>query len=140
MSLVNNGETRIIGISGAIDLVVYGFSADETNSIMRRIPSKPFRRGEVFTRLTELERKRTLSDGFSTSLSRKEVRALVRALPCVLDSSRRAPGASLPMLDLEEMRQRATGFVRSFRDSLMSAKLMRMSREEWKVPRRLFAE
>ena len=137
MSLVDDGKKRILGVAGAIDLVVYGFSAQEANHVMRAFFGRQLKKGELHEQLVSLERPRVLQDGFTTSLSRREVMNLVMALPSAIDPLRkRPPRQAAQTFDLDEMRQMARGFVHSMKDSFLKAKLTHLTGQDWH-PKRL---
>ena len=139
MTLLRYGEMRKTAFAPGFDLVVYGFSAAEANSVMKRLGYPIFERGELLSRLSGLERKRKLPDGFTTSLSKDEVRALVKALPSVLMERARRQGAPLVSKvtddDRLEMGEKARMLIDSVNLMADRVKTLRATGREWEDDR-----
>ncbi len=138
MTLLKYGEMRKSGFAPAFDLVVYGFSSAEAGHVMSRLGNPHFERGELLRRLRRLERIRKLPDGFTTSLTKDEVKAFVRCLPGLLleRSSRPAPrpaAAASPMTDDDrmEMSEKARSLISSVNHMSDRMKLIRVNGREW---------
>jgi hypothetical protein len=116
------------------DLIVYGFSSAEANRIMHALRNPVFERGEILRRLRSLERGRMLPDGFTTSLSKGEVRRLVLCLPSVLYERPRRPAPALSRLGEEEkldMDHKARMMMQAASIASERLKLLRAIGREW---------
>jgi len=135
MTLLKYGEMRKTAFAPGFDLVVYGFSAAEANNVMKKRGYPLFERGELLSRLGGLEKKRRLADGFTTSLSREEVRQLVLCLPNVLlERSRRfAPPLVSKVTDDDrlEMGEKAKMLIDSVKIMADRVKTLRATGREW---------
>ena len=130
---------RKTAFAPGFDLVVYGFSAAEANNVMKRLGYPRFERGELLSRLGSLERKRRLADGFTTSLSKGEVRQLVIALPSVLMERSRRQGTPLVSRvtedDKMEMSEKARMLIDSVNLMADRVKTLRATGREWEDDR-----
>ena len=135
MTLLRYGEMRKTGFAPGFDLVVYGFSAAQANHVMKRLGYPVFERGELLNRLKCLERKRRLPSGFTTSLSRDEVKQLVMSLPGVLYPRPQRMGSPLVSRVTEDDQMETGEKARMLIDSVKSmadrVRVLRATGREW---------
>lgn len=121
------------------DLIVYGFSSGEASRIIRALPSPSFERGELLRRLQRLERMRRLPDGYTTSLSREEVKAFVLRLPSLLvDRPARPAMKKAPLVsedDRDEMSLKARALISSVNMMADRSRMLRATGREWQENR-----
>lgn len=135
MTLLRYGEMRKTAFAPGFDLIVYGFSAAEANRVMKKLGHPVLERGELLGRLAGLERPRKMADGFTTSLTKNEVKRLVLTLPSVLRerSKRFAPPLVSRVTDDDrlEMGEKAKMLMDSVRLMSDHMKMLRATRREW---------
>jgi hypothetical protein len=135
MTLLRYGELRKLAFAPAFDLVVYGFSADEANRILRALGHPHFARGQIIGRLRQLERPRKLSDGYTACLAKEDVKRFVLCLPSALMERPKRAGRNLPpvMTDDErmELADKARLLMHSAKMLSERVRLLRASGREW---------
>ncbi|HSB46504.1 MAG TPA: hypothetical protein VLD37_00705 [Candidatus Bilamarchaeum sp.] len=137
MTLLKYGEMRKMAFAPGFDLIVYGFSAAEANSVMKRLGYPNFERGQILSRLARLEKERRMPDGFKTSLTRDEVRQLVLSLPSILFE--RPPRAPAPLVsaitddDRMELGDRARMLMDSAKSMSDHIRTLRATGREWEA-------